>query len=543
MSLKTILSFQHSPTLAVARWLGRVLKDDSSRFMERYPVLAMTPDEAYRTAIGRVLEKMPEHVPISAKLAFAVTLLISAGMIGLGILIGANQSRLLDQQTALLGSMVAKQVADSVKEPLLAGDISSLEIATRHTLDHERILGVAVFADDRKRVASSGLIPPDPLAPVQSGRTAERDESTIPWQSNSSSSPKLYISFIQPIRHQDVTVGYVLLTFDRSLLTMAKNQTIHMVATTTIVMIIFGIVASLLLGNRMTRPINELIRVSRAIVNGDYNFRVREQRKDEIGILMDSMNAMGKGLLRKEQVEKVFGKYVSDNVAKQVLKDLEQVEQSRLGGHHVQASVLFADIVGFTELSESMPAKEISELLNLYFTYIAKVVRFCGGHIDKYIGDCAMIVFGVPEANPNHAYHAASCAWMINRLVNKINKKREQDGKIAVQLRIGMNSGTMVAGNMGSSERMEYTVVGDAVNLASRLSHAGKPGEIIVTEDVLLTEKLDQRICTEPVDTIRIRGKKEPVSIHRIANVDTESREKIYIEINRILHYTAPEVV
>ncbi len=538
MSWNKLISVHRSPTIAIARWLGRALRKDSSRFMERYPVLGMTPDEAYSEAIKRILKKLPEHVPIAAKLAMAVTLLICAGMVGLGILIGANQTRLLDQQTAILESMIAQQVAESVKEPLLAGDAASLDIIAAQIIDQDKIFGTALFTDDKKIINSAGILPNLKIvknSPVFDANGKTTDFHQIADETNSQES---YISFVQPILHKDITVGYVLLSFDRSLLTNAKRQTIHMVATTTIAMIIFGIMASLVLGNRMTRPINELIKISREIVNGNYNFPVQERRKDEIGMLMESMNTMGRGLLRKEQVEKVFSQYVSNTVANKILDDLDHVENTKLGGHHVNASVAFADIVGFTQLSESMPPQEVSQLLNLYFTYIDKAVQFCNGYIDKYIGDCVMIVFGVPKNNSDHTYNAACCAWMINKLVEKINRHRASKNQTTIQLRIGINSGTMIAGNMGSSERMDYTVVGDAVNLASRLSHEGQPEEIIMTEEVILQENLFDRIATETLDTIKIRGKKLPISIHKVIDINPIFRKDILQEIDHILRNT-----
>ena len=496
----------------------------------------MTPDDACRSAIDQVLKKTPEHFPIAVKLAVAFTLLLIVGMISLGFLIGSNQTRLLDKQIGLLGRTVTEQVAESAKEPLLANDVLKLEVITATALNQDKILGTAIYSDDHSIVASAGSIPPlDQLNRSAAFDKTQRIEP-IDWKHFDHNLNRSIISFIQPINYRDVTVGYALLSFDRSLLATAKNQTIHMVITTTIVMIGFGVMASIIMGNRLTRPINELISVSRAIVNGNYNFRVHERRKDELGILMESMNTMSKGLLRKKQVEHVFSRYVSESVAQLVLKDLENVEPIELGGKHVDATVFFADIVGFTSLSESMSPQAISQLLNLYFTYIADAVRFCNGHIDKYIGDCAMVVFGVPEKNADHIFSAISCAWMINQLIDQVNQQRIDANEVPVQLRIGLNNGIMVAGNMGSADRMDYTVVGDAVNIASRLSHAGEPGQIIISETTALDASLNNRVSSEPMDTIAIRGKTRPISLFRVIDINSECRKEMFAEIQRIVH-------
>jgi adenylate cyclase len=185
----------------------------------------------------------------------------------------------------------------------------------------------------------------------------------------------------------------------------------------------------------------------------------------------------------------------------------------------VEASVLFADIVGFTSMSENMEPQKVSELLNLYFSNIAEAVRFCRGHIDKYMGDCAMIVFGVPEEYEEHPFNAVACSWMIMQMVDVMNRQRIRNGEPAVEFRIGVNSGTMLAGNMGSADRMEYTVVGDAVNLASRLSHAGEPGQVVLTEEMRR----------------KLRGRKEPVSLYTVMEIEDAFREEIMQEIRKIL--------
>lgn len=537
MGWRKFFSMHQSPTVALSRWLLGYLQRDSSKFLLRYPILTMAPDEACRSAIERVLKKnTPEYFPIAAKLAIAFTLLITIGMSSLGFLIGSNQTRLLDKQIAWLGLTITEQAAESAKEPLLANDVLALEIITTNTVSQDKILGTAIYSDDHTLVAASGSVPSLRRLNQSTAFENKPDPEPVNWKYFDSDLDRSIISFMQPISHRDIIVGYALLSFDRSMLATAKSQTIHMVVTTTILIIGFGIMASIIMGNRLTRPIDELITVSQAIVDGNYNFHVHERRKDELGILMESMNAMSKGLLRKEQVERVFSRYVSEGVAKQVLQDLEDVEQVKLGGQHVNASVLFADIVGFTHLSESMSPEDISKLLNLYFSYIADAVRFCGGHIDKYIGDCAMIVFGVPEKNADHIFSAAACAWMINRLIDEVNQHRIIHKEIPIQLRIGLNSGIMIAGNMGSTDRMDYTVVGDTVNLASRLSHAGKPGQIIISEDIALDKSLKNRIETEFVDTISIRGKANPISLFQVVDISSACRDTFLTEIERIIH-------
>jgi adenylate cyclase len=483
-------------------------------------------DGAHKLGSRFYKQPMAQGIPIAIKLAFTFTFLIAIGMVILGFLVGNNQTTLLKQQMDKFGSTLVLQMAETTREPLLANDNLNLELIANNLDQDGNIEGAAIFDDEHRLVTQTGAVPT--LTNLE--HFSEQTE-IFRWEIGQ----QALISYLTPIIFRDITVGYALLTFDHTVMIQAKEETITTVITTILLMLVAAIIASLYLGKRLTRPIHQMMEASLAFSEGKFDYRITEQRNDELGILMQSLNTMGEGLLRKEQVEQVFSRYVSPQVAKQAISELERVEQLELGGRHVEASVLFADIVGFTSMSENMSPQEVSSLLNLYFSQIARAVLFCSGHIDKYMGDCAMIVFGVPEENEQHSFYAMCCAWMLNELLSEMNKRRTARGLLPVEFRIGVNSGTMLAGNMGSTERMDYTVVGDAVNLASRLSHAGEPGQAILTEEMLRGKRLETRIATAHHGKIKLRGKKNPVSIYQIIDILDPFREKMLEEIARII--------
>ncbi len=512
------------------------LSRNSRRLLGRGAVLYRDKRSVWGTAVQ---SHLPERIPIAYKLALVFTLLTAGGMTLLGLLVGSNQTRLLEEQVQRFGNTLVRQVADSIEEPLLAGDTLTLELAANNLIQDRTIVGVGIYSDEGRRLMHTGVVPP-PEQLGAAGHLSGKDQR-IDWSHPGEGTVRALTAFVAPVRYRDITAGYALLSFDRSLLDQAKTDTITAVSGTTVLIVLLGVAASFYLGGRLTRPIHQLMDASRAISEGKYNFRFTGRRNDELGVLMDAMNSMGEGLLRKEQVEQVFSRYVSPNVARQVLSELENVEQVQLGGRHVEASVLFADIVGFTSMLEKMTPEEVSHLLNTYFTQIARAVDFCGGHIDKYMGDCAMIVFGVPDYHEDHAFRATACASMIISLTDDLNRRRQQKGLSPVRFRVGINSGSMLAGNMGSANRMDYTVVGDAVNLASRLSHAGDPGEVIITEEMVGMPGVAGRIMTETKGTIRLRGKEHPVAILRVTDVDDPFRAEMLAENRRILESLTSE--
>ncbi|MGM0594645.1 MAG: adenylate/guanylate cyclase domain-containing protein [Pseudomonadota bacterium] len=483
--------------------------------------------------------RLPERVPIALKLSLAFTLLIAGGMIMLGLLVGTNQTELLEQQMDKYGATLAEQMAETAREPLLANDHLNLELLTNNLTQDNNIRGAAIYSDEHEVMAKNGYTPNlNTIAP----RTTDFREgiAIYSWRNGGELSHGL-ISYLTPIMFREITVGYALITFDHSVMSQAKREMITTVTTTIALMLLLAIAISAYLGRRFTRPIQQLVEASKAFADGDFDYRISGSRNDELGMLMKSINVMGEGLLRKEQVEQVFSRYVSPQVASRAIADLENMEKLELGGSHVNASVLFADIVGFTSMSENMQPEQVSQLLNHYFSNIDRAAHFCGGHIDKYMGDCAMIVFGVPDESPEHSFNALSCAWMILEMVRQMNTQREKQQLPPVEFRIGANSGSMLAGNMGSTERMEYTVVGDSVNLASRLSHAGDPGQTIITEDMLATEGLEERIVTTHRGKIKLRGKKEPVSIFHVQDIQDPFRARMIEEIRNIIKASKTE--
>ena len=300
----------------------------------------------------------------------------------------------------------------------------------------------------------------------------------------------------------DTLAGYTAISLSDRPIMAARESVQGTMINATLIMSVIAIIASFLISRRLARPIHDLLAATSAMRRGDLNFRIQDRRNDEIGGLIEAYNTMAHGMLEKDQVEQVLKRFVSPSVAHNMMADLDQVQ---LGGRDVHATVVFADIVGFTRLSETLPPDAIADILNVYFDAITTATTFYRGTIDKYMGDCAMIVFGVPEKDDEHLFHGLCCAVMIQRMVERLNEQRRAQGHTTVEFRIGINSGAMLAGNLGSRERMQYTVVGDTVNLASRLSN--------------MAGGIASRVRATEYGAMRIRGKAEPVSTFRIDGV------------------------
>ncbi|KAA3627604.1 MAG: HAMP domain-containing protein [Proteobacteria bacterium] len=475
---------------------------------------------SFATVVARVGQKvlsgMPSALPIAIKLALVIGLLITLVMGLLGALLVYNQSRIMGDQIAMSGRSMALQLAEAAKEPTLASDQLALSVLVNNlTGGGTTVLGAAVLDETGKLLSQAGAVPfsteqvTDSLWPLLNEQLREFDWE---WR-GTRETPVEVVTYATPLRYEDVTAGYALVTLSRSLMNQSLYDLMRTIGVATLVMILLGFVLSFLLARRLSRPIMELVDAGRAMSEGRYQHRISERRNDEIGNLIGAFNSMADGLLHKAQVEDAFSRYVSPTVARNILSNLGDVE---LGGQRIDGSILFADIAGFTSLSERMKPEQVAELLNEYFSYIARASSVYNGVVDKYIGDCAMIVFGVPDEDPEHSFNAVACASLIRAVVKRLNERRRSRGQETVEFRFGINAGQMLAGNMGSRDRMQYTVVGDTVNLASRLCTYAESGCIVISRELYARPPVFKRLAAHQHRDIKVRGKSEPVAIYEV---------------------------
>jgi adenylate cyclase len=215
----------------------------------------------------------------------------------------------------------------------------------------------------------------------------------------------------------------------------------------------------------------------------------------------------------KRKMKRLFGQFVSKDVYEQLVAN---PELARLGGQRRQMTVLFSDIRGFTTVSELGQPEEIVAILNEYFTSMVEIVFAHKGTLDKFVGDMVMALFGAPLEDPHHAQHAVDAALAMSRELNRLNEKWRNEGRPVLDIGIGISTGPMIAGNIGSEAIMSYTVIGDAVNLGSRLESLNKQygTRIIISEAT--REALPDRYAFRSLGEVVVKGKTKPVTIYEV---------------------------
>jgi adenylate cyclase len=479
--------------------------------------------------------QMAHRIPLAYKLSLVITVLVIICMGLLGSIIIKQQAQLFEEQINEQGSTLVRLMAQSAKEPLLAEDQLALDIITTGFSNSISVLGTAIITLEGDTISHTGghhdgtnkaqnrvlkqLIPTAPGSLTWSFPSAKKAPS------------RKVISFVQPVTFQYVTVGYTLVTLSQSGMENSLRHAIRAIAGATLLIIVLGIAMAFALGKRISAPIDQLVDASRAIGKGEYEIKFTEQRNDELGQLMTAFNDMAEGMLEKSLVKDALSRYVSPGVAREILANLNDVE---LGGKRIEGTVIFADIVGFTQISENMRPEELVSILNKYFSLVTRACELNYGNVDKYMGDGVMLVFGAPQPDDDHRFHAIRCALLIQHLIEHENRQREEQGKFPVRFRIGINSGTMLAGNMGSRERMEYTVVGDTVNLASRLCGISNSGQVIISKDMYMNAGVQQRVHACEYQSVRLRGIKQPVSTYIVEDIKAEWKDLIGEQFDQI---------
>lgn len=294
--------------------------------------------------------------------------------------------------------------------------------------------------------------------------------------------------------------------------------------------IFVAIIFAYFLSKLVSTSLNELCETVKCIGKGDFSTRSTLDTRDEFSELSNAINAMAKGLEERERLKLGFARYVSQYALEELLKLDKPIS---LEGERKKVTLLFSDIRDFTSLAEELPPEEVLKLLNEYFTEMIEVIFNYGGTLDKFIGDGMMVEFGAPLEDKLQELHAVLAAIHMQLHLDKLCDKWEKEGKKRLSMGIGIHTGLAVIGNIGSELRMEYTAIGDSVNVASRLERYTKKIEkaIIISKPVY--EKVKDHFTFEDLKEIEIPGRKgiiQAYSIDPYAQKDLHHLEKLHQE-------------
>ncbi|MHB1563015.1 MAG: adenylate/guanylate cyclase domain-containing protein [Leptospirillum sp.] len=410
---------------------------------------------------------------------------------------------LLENET----KMIAMQMAKSIAAPLLLENRLQIEnvLATpppASGISRLLILGMdkKVIADTREGALSKKVT--DYLSSLRQ----ESSISIIPDIDRNNNA-----LLVTPILYAGIRIGTFLVIFSEEPVRAAQKDIRHSFFIISIFGGILSFFGALILSRMLSRPVRELHRATQAIGKGDLSVSVLPGSNDELGDLVQAFNGMVRDLKKSDVLKNALTRYVSRDIAERVI---EHPELIHVGGIRQKVVILFADIRGFSTLSENLPSEQVVTLLNEYYLPMFEIILNHSGYISNIMGDGIMVIFGIPEYLPSSPDSALKSAIALQAAISRESSKRMAAGAPVVEFGIGIHLGDCIVGNIGSGSRMEYTVVGQAVNIASRIESMSGPSEILISED--LKKALQSEYLCSPPQQVLLKGIEAPVNILKV---------------------------
>ncbi|WP_157836923.1 adenylate/guanylate cyclase domain-containing protein [Geminisphaera colitermitum] len=297
----------------------------------------------------------------------------------------------------------------------------------------------------------------------------------------------------------------------------------HLLAVTFATSVGAAVLLAVLLARSVSRPVQALARHTRVIASGDYATRIPWKRADELGHLADALNAMSDGLAERDQVRDLLNKNVSPEVASRLLRD-----GAVLRGEERTVTIMFVDLRGFTTLSESLAPAALFDLLNRFLDTMSAEIEVRGGIIDKYIGDEIMALFGAPLDMPDAPDRAVQAALAMHAALPALNAALAAEGRPTLDFGVGICTARVLAGNVGTHRRLNYSVIGDGVNQAARLQSLTRREDwhasILISEatrDALAQNGSDAPIAyrLRELGEVPLKGRTEPVHVYAVDGI------------------------
>ena len=435
------------------------------------------------------------------KFSILVVSLLVLGSIVLTMLATRQERRALETEIERFGVALARNLAGDAKIVLLENDQLALDTLVETTGAEKGVVAARLL--DRSGVVVGSLDDAErglQLVALTAGGSAVRSEHR---------EPRLLIAVA--VVYSGVHVGEAQVELDlRRLIEPVVRETQIQLGAVAVAVMGFGVACGVGFVALLIGPIRRLRAGVERLTAGDLTARVPPTSSDEVGELTRAFNEMGESLQQKERIQRAFGRYASDYVLNALL---ETPEGTEVEGAEREVTLMFVDVRGFTRMSEGLKARDVVSLLNDVFQLVSDAILRRGGTLDKFIGDSVMAYFGAPIPSADHAVQAVNTAVDIVR-ANRERNRALQPGEHAAELGIGIHTGPVVVGNIGSDRRTDFTAIGDAVNVAARLEKLAKPGEILVTEAVQRRVRGVHRLRFE--GERQLSGRVEPVHVYAV---------------------------
>ncbi len=446
------------------------------------------------------------RIPIWVQLTTTAAVMMATVVLVSSYFILKHQKERLYNQSVMIGAISLNYFANAARIHLLEGNELKLNSLINDVKAVEGLAYALIIDSDGIIRAHSDLDRLgnryDPVAPTVS-RQELGEVSFFTYRLPSGAG---ILNLEKPVRFKDKLMGFAHVGVSIDSIETSIRQERDSLLMMTLPVIFAGLIITFVMGFWFSDPLFRLVNATQEIGRGNYRHRIELGRNDEFGDLASAFNRMSEELFRNQLMQKSFGKYVGSQVADMILAS---PGSAWLKGRLCEATILFADIRGFTSYSEGKDPAALVEELNEYFEIATRVIIENGGYVDKFIGDAVLGVFGVPVYSADHRAKGVVAAIEIQRSLSTVGSEKD----LLRSVGISVHSGVVVAGNIGSASKMEYTVIGDAVNVASRINAMAGSGDTIISKSVY--DGVKALVNVEAMPLQELRGRSEPVAIYR----------------------------
>jgi adenylate cyclase len=440
--------------------------------------------------------------PLRFKLALLSSLLLVAAIGTVSLVVLDQSARALADEAGKRAVVLAQQLARNAREPMLLEDDLMLSQLLETIAKESEVSAVRVLDKNGRLVTSS----------LQGDRESyERMAESVELSTDSKDGVLVVAA---RMTYRDVDLGEAQVVLDVASLTRGVVQRARRdVLIASGVLLGVGLIIAFVVSGMVSRPLQRLRLAVNALAAGDLSARVEPSSRDEIGVLTRAFNEMSESLGEKRRIETAFRRYVSDHVLREVVESPEAIH---LKGELREVSVLYLDIRKFTRLTGSIGPERVVAFLNECFDLITGRLLEHGATVDKYIGDAILAYLGAPIVTEDHAQRAVAAAIAVQRAIHERNQRCEASLQPFVRLEvgIGIHTGMVVVGNIGSELKMDYTAIGEPVNVANRLQSLAGPGEIMITGEV--RERVAMLVDAKPEGPRKIEGVDHPIEVFKV---------------------------
>ncbi len=474
------------------------------------PSLQSTPSE--RLEEGRQPEAVSvwvnPRIPIRWRWAALVGSAVAVAVLVLYVIILDIEHDAWLENQAAQAELQVDRLTDELKLPLLSGSSSETELVVQRFLEKvPTVLGVLIrYPDGSDRMLGSVNRSDAALKHITASKRVIKLSVKTHWYSKS-------------VIFDKTSMGIVAVSFSGQAWTQIAGKLAQNIFIAALLVVLLSSLLVFWIASRMSRPIEMLAEATAKVSKGDYQVQLPVSGNDELSDALTQFNEMVHGLAHKEELRGVFGRYLNPKLVSEVFESADAEMESR----RQEVSVLFADMVCFAPFSESTDTARIVTVLNQYFELFHRIVTHYGGHVDKYIGDAVMAVFNHPINDVQHTRHAAMAALAMVQACQKLAIEGAYGEPI--RFRVGVNAGQAIVGNIGAAQRLEYTVIGDAVNVASRMGGLGEGDELVMSRHSF--NLLGDGFNFHSIGMREIKGLSQPMEVGRVVTANREMRQQI----------------